>query len=375
VLDRKKVLRFFDPARLGLLGSPALVAERFGPDARLLPAGIESLLAWIRDSAETTVRLAYHDEIGDHQVFRAMLRLAERGGRSTLVLDALPGLTSEGESLHRSASLALERFVLAGGRLRVASAPLPDGAPFADVSYRGTRHLVAALHQDARLSVESALLVDAPDRADVELRSGTREAAVEEIRPRVIKLIEVIKDRTVERLVPTPGRTARLQIPGGIAADWKGVLKHLGWLTEKDLGAAPPFDREPTSVAYADRYLRTERALWSLRKLLAALKARPNSASVFVATLDPERREPADPGEFRSTREVGSAWNVIAPGYRGIAFREVPHSRSLDIHYTDGEHWLIDLDEGIDVFMDTGRPSTNRAFLCHVTLALRGSSP
>lgn len=375
VLDRKKVLRFFDPARLGLLGSPALVAERFGPAARLLPAGIESLLAWIRDSAETVVRLAYHDEIGDHRVFRAMLRLAERSGRSILVLDALPGFTAEGESLHRSASIALERFVLAGGRLRVANSPLPDDAPFADVSYRGTRHLVAALRQNAQLPIESALLVDVPDRADVDLRSGTREAAVEEIRPRVIKILEVLKDRTMERLVPTAGRTARLQIPGGIAADWKGVLKHLGWLTEKELGAAPPFDREPTSVAYADRSLRTERALWSLRKLLAALKARPNSASVFVATLDPGRHEPGVPGEFRSTREVGSAWNFIAPGYRSIAFREVPHARSLDVHYAHGEHWLIELDEGIDVFMDGTRPSTNRAFQCHVTLAWRGDSP
>ncbi len=368
-LDRRKVLRFFNLSRRALLGAPSLVVERFGPRARLLPAGIESLIAWIRDSAQAVIRLPGHEGLGESAMFRAMLALAERGGKAALILDALPGFTAQGESLSRATSLVLERFVLAGGRLLVADEPLPDDAPFTDVSCRGTRHLIGVLPQGASSPIESAMLVDAVDDARAGLiERGSRPVTIDEIRPRVVKLIEVIKEKIVERLVPVPGKTARLQIPTGISSDWKGVLKHIGQLTEKAIGVSPPFDREPTSVAYADRYLRSERALRSLHKLLAALRARPNAASVSVATLDPQQRGLGVPGDFRTKREVNSVWNTIAPGYRGIAFREVPHCRSLNIQYTDGEHWLIDFDEGIDVFMDTSRHSLNRAFLCHVTV-------
>lgn len=377
-LDRRKVLRFFDQPRRALLGAPTLVVERFGPDARLVPAGFESLIAWTRDSAQSVVRLSGYDGLGESAMFRAILVLAERGGKATLILDVLPEFTSEGESLNRATSLALERFILAGGRLMVADAPLPSDAPFADVSCRGIRHLIAVLHQGDGTPVESALLVDAVDEARAEwIERGTRRVAIDEIRPRVVKIVEVVKEKVVERLVSVPGKTARQRIPSGISSDWRGVLKHIGQLTEKTIGVPPPFDREPTSIAYTDRYLRSERALRSLHKLLVALRARPNTTSVAVATLDPEQRGHRMSGDYRTKREVGAAWNGIAPGYRGISFREVPHCRSLDIQYADGEHWLIDFDEGVDVFVDATRHSLNRAFLCHVTIiaASRASVP
>jgi len=186
-----------------------------------------------------------------------------------------------------------------------------------------------------------------------------------------VRVVEIIKEQLVERLVTAPNTTARISVPSAIASDWRELLDHIAVQTERQLRLRPPFHGgtiEPASVAYSDRYLRSERALRSLHQLLAKLGARPNAVAVHVATLPPERAGKGLADDYRTGKDLAAAWNQIAPGRRSISLRDVPHSRTLNIHYPDGSQWLLDLDEGVSVFQERSRGFANRPFLAHVTL-------
>lgn len=185
-----------------------------------------------------------------------------------------------------------------------------------------------------------------------------------------MRVVEIVKEQIIERTVPVPapGSSARLSIPPGIAATWRELLPHIARLTEREIRVAPPFGTEPASVVYSDRYLRSEKALRSLNLLLHALGARTDTVPTQVMTLPPDQAGMGLRGDFRSASELAAAWNRLGSGRKGILLRDVPHARTLNIQYRDGPHWLIDLDEGVTVFQDHSRGTSNRGFLCHVTL-------
>jgi DEAD/DEAH box helicase domain-containing protein len=373
VLDRRRVLEHFEHGRRESLRPSAAFSERFGPDARPVFGGIDGLLHELFDAARATVYVAdLDDRAAEHPVFRALLRAAETKRHAELLVSRLPDRAEDGAA-DRALNLALQRFLLAGGEVRVLSEPPPsDGALAVIQRYeRQVAFGVLAAPDGAPSFVSSTPVRNLPpERAGQLLVAAGRRVTLEELRPENLRIVEIVKEQVIERAVPVPapGSSARLTIPAGVATTWRELLGHIARLAEREIRVAPPFGAEPVSVVYSDRYLRSEKALKSLNAFLHALAARPNAVPTQVLTLPPDRVGMGLSGDYRTASEIAAAWNVIAPGRKGIVLRDVPHARTLNIQYTDGSHWLIDMDEGVTVFQDQSRNRTNRSFLCHVTM-------
>lgn len=374
LLDRRRILDHLDDHRLAALDPPGDLPARFGERAEILAGGAEAVLVWLNEAAHATLYGGRAEHLIDNPIARAVLRLPERDAKAELILESLPPVSDEGESADRTLSQALERFVLHGGHVRLAAKP-----PSGDVAVlcvqrpAGTEALasldgVEAFVQDPR-SVRLVRTRD-PRRCNELSATPGAEVGLDQLRPRQIRIVEVVKEQVVERLVPRETEAARIAIAAGIHETWRALLAHIARETQRATTMTPPFDQPPTSISYTDRYLRSRRALESLRDLLTALGAPPGAAiPIHVATLPPDERGHGLSGDYRSAKELAAAWHGLAPGRKAIAIRSVPHHRTLDLHYADGSHWVLDLDEGVTVFEERNRRRSNRAFLCHVTRA------
>jgi len=373
-LDRQSVIAHFNDQRCRLLEMPADLLERFGSTARPLVDGIDTVIGWLREAESAIAYLGSSIELANSAAFRAMLALSERGNSAEILVDDMLSPSSDGEFVDRPSALLFERFLSTGGKIRVITEPPPTNAPVAAIRRNGVDHVLGALDDTPARFTGSLVDGLAPERADVLRHLPGRQVTAAELHPKVVRVVEVVKEQVVERLVPAPNATVRVSVPSAIGGTWRELLDHIAVHAERQLKIRPPFhgrDNEPTSVAYSDRYLRSERALRSLHQLLVAIGARPNVVAAHVATLSPEQAGKGLADDYRSAKELASAWNQIAPGRKSISFRDVPHSRTLNVHYADGTQWIVDLDEGVTVFQERSRGSINRAFLVHVTMVRR----
>ncbi len=368
VLDRRRVLDHFDDVRReSLRPSPAFI-ERFGPQARPVFGGIDGVLVELLDADGATVFLGdLDDRAAEHPLYLALLRTAERKRKARLLVPRIPPRTDADRAL----GLALQRFLLAGGDLRLLEAAPPPDAAVAVIERRGRTigYGLLTAGDEASSFLTATPVRDLPEEKAAGLVGAGRAVALEELQPENVRIVEIVKEEVVERVVSAPGSSARLSIPASIATNWTDLLRRIATSTHREIHVLPPFELEPKGIVYSDRYLRSESALRSLAELLHALKARPNTVPTQVMTRSPEQGGKNFSSDYRSAPELAAAWNSIAPGRKAILLREVPHARTLNIQYPDGSHWLIDMDEGVTVFNPASRGRVNKAFLCHVTLA------
>jgi hypothetical protein len=234
---------------------------------------------------------------------------------------------------------------------------LPGTAPIRALGEEGWPHGLLV----TGISPEHALVVAHRARAE-------RGVQQNEVRPAILRLVEVTKTEIVERVVVAPPPAARISVPGEIADGWPELLSYIGFGIQKQMGVAAPFGAAPVSVHYRDRYLRSEDALVRLNQLLNAIPA-GTAVPVQIETESPQFGGQGRGSDLRTPQEINSTWNRVAPGRKAISVsttKRAPHSRTLTVKVADAT-WTIDLDEGVTVFPENRRHGRNKSFLVHVS--------
>lgn len=136
LLDRSRVLAHFDSARRVILRPSDEFSARFGPRARAVFGGIDGVLHEMLDAERAAVFIAdLDDRAAEHPMYRALLKTAERNRKALLLNGRTPDRADSTND--RALNLALQRFILAGGEVRLLpEAPAHDEA-FGVIERRG----------------------------------------------------------------------------------------------------------------------------------------------------------------------------------------------------------------------------------------------
>lgn len=373
-LDRQVVLAHFDDARQALLKPPVDLVERFGSEARPIYGSELQVVQLISGARTIHIRA---DEVGGElassAIFRALQRAAQRGRSVVLHLRRLPANGVAGGESDRALLFPLEELLNSpAGRIL-----MDDGIsaePVLEIQRDSEWESFALLASNVPLVLGEnwpggSLVGNLPARLTGTLATATGQSVTaEEVRPASVKLIEVEKERIVERIVTRQGTGLRVAISQHSANTWTEILREINRQVQGTFGIDSPLGTEaPESASYSDRYLRSDRALDSLVQLLAATKIAP-SVPFTVATNPVGERGIGLQGDYRNDDELRHRWQERAPGRKPIVLKTLAHARTLDLRYSNGRHWVIDLDQGVDIWSRGGRKGC-QGFIAHVTLA------
>jgi hypothetical protein len=373
-LDRQVVLAHFDEARQDLLKPPPDLVQRYGREARPIYGGQPQMVQLISGARAAHLRAdAIGGQLASDPIFRALLRLAQKGRPVVLHLRRLPANGIAGGESDRALLFPLEEILSSpAGRIVLHEGKPPE--PVLEIQRDSGWEAFALLGTN----IEPVLGENWPGGSLVgnlgvqltgTLASATgRDATAEEVRPSTVKLVEVEKEHVVERIVTRRGTGLRVAIMQRSANTWTEILREINRQVQAKFGVESPIGAEsPSSASYSDRYLRSDRALESLVKLLAAAKIGP-SVPFTVATNPVAEKGIGLHGDYRSDGELQLRWQEFAQPRKPVILRPLAHARTLNLRYSNGSHWLVDLDQGVDIWSRDRRMGC-QSFIAHVTLA------
>ncbi len=152
-------------------------------------------------------------------------------------------------------------------------------------------------------------------------------------------------------------------IEWGIGSELDGASSTFGQRVWRQLGErVPELGRRLAAasplaeIRYGDRYLRSPLALMLLRELLEALPGRIADTRVLVATARLDVREGGEPRrlthDWRYPDDRRAVFEALLGPLGAFALseaesRELPHARTLELHWRDGACWRLRLDQGL----------------------------